>query len=159
MFEALNSSIVWWHWIIVGLVLIISEMATGTFISLGFGIAALVVGAVDVIIPLGFTYQLGLWIVLSLIVVFALFKWFNSQPTVSSTGQSNYGFDTLGSVTQAIHPHKRGKVVFDTPVLGNTEWHATSRDELAKGSRIKIVDVNGQLIEVASADQNTKKEI
>ncbi len=154
MFEALNSSIVWWHWIIVGLVLIISEMATGTFISLGFGIAAVVVGMIDIIMPLGFTYQLGLWIVLSLIVVFVLFKWFNSQSTVSSTGQSNYGFDTLGSVTQAIHPHKRGKVIFDTPVLGNTEWHATSSDELVTGSRIKIVDVNGQLIEVASVDES-----
>jgi len=154
MFEILNDSIVWWHWIIVGLVLIISEMATGTFISLGFGIAAVVVGIVDIIMPLGFTYQLALWIVLSLIVVFALFQWLDSQPTVSSTGQSDYGFDTLGTVTETIHPHKRGKVIFDTPVLGNTEWHATANDELAEGSRIKIVEVNGQLIEVALIDKN-----
>ena len=154
MFEILNDSIVWWHWIIVGLVLIISEMVTGTFISLGFGIAAVVVGIVDIIIPLGFTYQLALWIVLSLIVVFALFQWLDSQPTVSSTGQSDYGFDTLGTVTHTIHPHKRGKVIFDTPVLGNTEWHATANDELTEGSRIKIVEVNGQLIEVALIDKN-----
>jgi len=154
MFEILNDSIVWWHWIILGLVLIISEMATGAFISLGFGIAAVVVGIIDIIIPLGFTYQLGVWIVLSLIIVFALFKWFKSQPTISSTGQSDYGFDTLGTVTQVIHPHKRGKVIFDTPVLGNTEWHATANQELVEGSRIKIVEVNGQLIEVALMDKN-----
>ncbi|SFV62321.1 Putative activity regulator of membrane protease YbbK [hydrothermal vent metagenome] len=153
MFEMLNNSIVWWHWIVVGLILIISEMATGTFISLGFGIAALVVGIVDIIVPLGFVYQLSLWIVLSPIVVFILFKWFDSQPTITSSGQSDYRFDTLGTVTQAIHPHKRGKVAFDAPVLGNTEWHATANDELAEGDRIKIVEVNGQLIQVAPIDK------
>jgi len=153
MIEILNDSIVWWHWIIVGLILIISEMATGTFITLGFGMAAIIVGAIDLIIPLGFTYQLSIWIVLSIVIVFALFKWFRSRPTISSTGQSDYGFDTLGSVTRVIHPHKRGKVTFDTPVLGNTEWCATSKEMLTEGSRIKIIEVNGQLIEVASIDQ------
>jgi len=153
MIEILNDSIVWWHWIIVGLILIISEMATGTFITLGFGMAAVIVGVIDLIIPLGFTYQLSIWIVLSIVIVFALFKWFRSRPTISSTGQSDYGFDTLGSVTRVIHPHKRGKVTFDTPVLGNTEWYATSKEMLIEGSRIKIIEVNGQLIEVASIDQ------
>lgn len=148
MIEFLNSSIVWWHWIILGLVLIISEMATGTFISLGFGIAAIATGVLDLIIPLGFVAQLGIWIVLGTAFVIVLFKWFNREPTVSSTGQSSYGFDIPGSVTQAIHPHHRGKVVFDTPVLGTTEWNATSSHDLEEGRRIKIVEVKGQLIEV-----------
>jgi membrane protein implicated in regulation of membrane protease activity len=153
MIEILNNSIVWWYWIVVGLILIISEMATGTFITLGFGMAAIVVGAIDLMVPLDFIYQLSIWIVLSMVIVFALFKWFRSRPTISSTGQSDYGFDTLGSVTEEIDPHKRGKVTFDTPVLGNTEWYATSKEKLIEGSRIRIVEVNGQLIEVASVDQ------
>jgi len=153
MIEILNNSIVWWYWIVVGLILIISEMATGTFITLGFGMAAIVVGVIDLMVPLDFIYQLSIWIVLSMVIVFALFKWFRSRPTISSTGQSDYGFDTLGSVTEEIDPHKRGKVTFDTPVLGNTEWYATSKEMLIEGSRIRIVEVNGQLIEVASVDQ------
>ena len=149
MVEFLNQYVVWWHWVVLGLVFIITEMATGTFISLGLGVAAIIVGLVDLLAGMGVVYQLLLWIILSVAIIAALFKWFKSQPTVSETGQSSYRFDTLGTVTQEIHPHHRGKVAFDTPVLGNTVWHATSDYDLPEGSRIKIVEVNGQLIEVA----------
>jgi hypothetical protein len=132
--------------------LIVSEMATGTFITLGFGTAAIVVGVVDLIIHLEVIAQLGIWIVLSTAFVVIFFKWFKRTPTVSSTGQSSYGFDIRGSVTQAIRPHRRGKVTFDTPVLGTTEWNASSSHDLEEGRRIKIVEVNGQLIEVEPID-------
>ena len=152
MLEFFNNSIVWWHWIILGLLLIISEMVTGTFITLGFGVAAIVVGLLDLIVPLGFVIQLSLWIVIGSIFVMILFKWFNKAPTVSTIGESSYGFDTLGSVTKAIDPHHRGKVLFDTPVLGTTEWNAISKHDLEEGRRIKIVEVNGQLIEVTPVE-------
>ncbi|MEA3418260.1 MAG: NfeD family protein [Campylobacterota bacterium] len=149
MIEFLNDSVVWWHWIIVGLLLIILEISTGTFITLGLGIAAVLVGLIDLVVPMGFTIQLLVWIILSIILITALFKWFKTQPTVSDSGQSNYRFDTPGTVTQVIRPHQRGKVMFDSPVLGNTDWYATSDHELAEGTRVQIIEVNGQLIEVA----------
>jgi len=149
MIEYLNDAVVWWHWVILGLILIITEMATGTFISLGLGVAAVIVGFIILLVPMGLVYQLALWIILSVFLITALFKWFKAQPTVSDSGQSAYRFDTPGTVTQVIHPHQRGKVSFDSPVLGNTDWHATSEHELPEGARIKIIEVNGQLIEVA----------
>ena len=149
MIEYLNDSIVWWHWIVLGLVLIISEMATGTFISLGLGVAGIIVGLITLLIPMGFTYQLVVWIILSILLITALFKWFKSQPTVSDSGQSDYRFDTPGTVMKTIHPHQRGKVTFDSPVLGNTTWQASSTYELAEGARVKIIEVSGQLIKVA----------
>ncbi len=152
MVEILNSSIVWWHWIIAGLLLIISEMVTGTFITLGFGISAIIVGVVEMVLPLDFLYQLTLWIVLSLVTLSILFRWFRGQQAIATSGQSDYGFDTLGSVIVDIYPQKRGKVLFDTPLLGNLEWYATSKEILLSGSRIEIVEVNGQLVEVKSID-------
>jgi membrane protein implicated in regulation of membrane protease activity len=149
MIEYLNDSVVWWHWIVLGLVLIISEMATGTFIALGLGTASIIVGLIDLIFPMGLTYQLILWIILSIGIIWALFKWFKAQPTISDSGQSDYRFDTPGTVTKTIQPHQRGKVTFDDPVLGNTDWQATSEYELEKNTRIKIIEVNGQLIKVA----------
>jgi membrane protein implicated in regulation of membrane protease activity len=149
MIELLNHTVLWWHWIVIGLVLIIAEMSTGTFITLGLGISAIAVGLIDLIVPMGFTIQLLVWIILSIILVTAFFKWFKTQPTVSNSGQSSYRFDTPGTVIEKIHPHKRGKVTFDAPVLGNTDWHATSSHELSKGDRVKIIEVNGQLIKVA----------
>ena len=108
MIEFLTQYITWWHWIVLGILFIILEMATGTFITLGFGIAAVVVGLLDLAIDMNFLAQLILWILFSVVVITVLFKYFKSQPTVSNTGQSNHGFDTEGTVTETIEAHSRG---------------------------------------------------
>jgi len=41
-----------------------------------------------------------------------------------------------------------GKVKFDKPVLGSTIWQATAKEDIATKSRVKIVQIKGQLIEV-----------
>jgi len=149
MVEFLDHTVAWWFWIIAGLLLIILEISTGTFITLGLGIAALMVGFLDLIFPMGLIYQLILWIIFSVALIALLFKWFKKQETVSNTGQSTYNFHTLGIVTDEIKPHGRGKVSFDTPVLGSTQWSASAEETLEVGTRIRIVEVNGQLITVA----------
>ena len=35
MIAVLNETIVWWHWIVLGFILLILEMNTGTFVMLG----------------------------------------------------------------------------------------------------------------------------
>ncbi len=147
MITLLNETVLWWHWVILGIILLIVEMSSGTFIMLGLGIAAIFVGILDSMIHTSFTTELTIWMILSVLSISAWFKWFK-EPTVSHTGQSNYRLDTLGTVTEEIHPHDRGKVIFDTPVLGNTVWHATAKKSIPKDTRVKIVEVNGQLIEV-----------
>ena len=154
MVEFFTQYITWWHWIVLGILFIILEMATGTFIVLGFGIAAILVGLLDLALDMGFLIQLALWIVLSIVIIAVSFKYFKEQPTVSNTGQSNYGFDTLGTVTKSIAPHTRGSVRFDTPVLGNSSWSATADQDLEIGTRITIKEVQGQLISVIPALQS-----
>ena len=148
MVEFLTQTITWWHWIVLGILFIILEMATGTFIVLGFGIAAILVGLLDLVITMSFLLQLSLWILFTIVIITLFFKYFKSQPTVSSTGQSDHGFDTKGTVTETIEVHSRGKVKFDAPVLGNTVWHASADQTLNIGERVTIKEVNGQLIKV-----------
>ncbi|MEA2047209.1 MAG: NfeD family protein [Campylobacterota bacterium] len=143
----LNETVLWWHWIILGVSLIILEMTMGTFFLLALGTAAILVGLLDAMMILSFNSELLLWIVLSLLFIAIWFKWFKEKPTTDS-GQSNYRLDTLGIVQEDIQPHSRGKVTFDTPVLGNSTWHATSKVNIDKGTRVQIVEINGQLIEV-----------
>ena len=151
MVEFFTQYITWWHWVVLGIFFIILEMATGTFIVLGFGIAAVLVGLLDLVLDMNFLIQLTLWIILSIVIIAVSFKYFKGQPTVSNTGQSNYGFDTLGTVTTAIAPHQRGKVHFDTPVLGNSTWSATADQTLKVNTRVTIKEVQGQLISVIPA--------
>lgn len=147
MIQFLNETILWWHWIVFGIALLIWDMSMGTFFILGLGVAAIIVGVLDRVLDISFTAELSIWIVLSIFAIAAWFKWFRENP-VTDSGQSNYRLDTLGIVMEDIQPHSRGKVTFDTPVLGNTSWHAISKVDIDKGTRVKIVQINGQLIEV-----------
>jgi len=45
----LFSNVLWWHWVVVGLALLAVEMMTGTFILLGLGMAAILVGSIDLL--------------------------------------------------------------------------------------------------------------
>lgn len=148
MIEFLITYITWWHWIALGILFILLEMATGTFITLGFGIAAVLVGLLVLIFGMNFLMQLIAWIILSVSAITLLFKYFKAQPTVSSTGQSDHGFDTVGTVQRTIEPQRRGEVKFDRPVLGNSVWKAVSEQKIEKGQRVTINEVNGQLIKV-----------
>ena len=147
MIEFLNETVLWWHWIVFGIILLIVDMSIGTFFILGLGVAAVMVGIIDVTIGTSFNVELTIWIVLSILAIAAWFKWFR-EPPITDSGQSNYRLDTLGIVIEEIQPHSRGKVTFDTPVLGNTSWHATAKVDISKDTRVEIVQVNGQLIEV-----------
>ena len=147
MFEMLNEIVLWWHWIVFGLVLLLIELMSGTFFVLTFAVAAVLVGIISFLMLISFNSELLLWIVLSFIGVSIWFKWLRDKKNPKS-GQSNYRFDTKGVVIKEILPNKRGEVVFDIPVLGNTTWVATSDEDLGEGSRVKIVEVNGQLIKV-----------
>ena len=147
MIALLNETVLWWHWIVFGIALLILDMTMGTFFILGLGVAAIIVGVIDTFVGTSFTLELTIWMILSILVIAAWFKWFR-EPPLTDSGQSNYRLDTLGIVMEDIQPHSRGKVTFDTPVLGNTSWHATAKVDIDKDTRVQIVQINGQLIEV-----------
>ncbi|MDD5359328.1 MAG: NfeD family protein [Sulfurovaceae bacterium] len=147
MIDFLNEVVLWWHWIILGILLIIIELGIGTFFILGLGIGAILVGILDLLIGLSFTGALGLWILFSIVAIIIWFKYYK-ETTISTSGQSNKSFDTIGTVSKEIKAHGRGEVVFDTPVLGNTSWDATSKHNIEVGSRVTIKEINGQLIVV-----------
>ena len=150
MLELLSTELLWWHWIAFGLFLVTLEIFTGTFMMLGLGVSAMLVGAIDNLFNISLEIEILLWLILSILSLLLWFKYLKN-PKVETSGQSNYSLDTLGVVSKEIPHNGRGEVKFDTPVLGNTTWFATSKKTLTKGSRIEIVEVKGQLIEV----QNT----
>lgn len=141
-------TMLWWHWIVIGIVLMIIELNIGTFFILALSVAAILVGIVDFFMPMSLSGQLLWWIIFSLIGVALWYRYIKTK-TYTKSGQSNYKLDTLGTVTEPIEAFKRGKVAFDSPVLGNTLWHATAKIDIEAGARVCIVQINGQLIEVA----------
>ena len=147
MLEFLTETLLWWHWVIFGISLITIEMFVGTFFMLGLGVSAILVGLFASWYPVGIEIELGIWILLSIIFIIIWFKYLKDK-SVENSGQSNYSLKTKGTIEEPIEAHGRGKVRFDKPVLGNTIWHATANSDISLTSRVKIVEVQGQLIEV-----------
>ena len=149
MLEFLTNYLLWWHWIAFGIFLITFEIFTGTFILLGLGLSAMIVGVSDNFFETNLKMELSLWMILS---IFSLIVWFKylKDSSVEKSGQSNYSLETLGSVQESIQINGRGTVRFDRPVLGTTLWIATAKEELNVNTRVQIIEVKGQLIEVAS---------
>ncbi|MBU1667853.1 NfeD family protein [bacterium] len=152
MLEFLTNNLLWWHWIIFGIFLITFEMFIGTFFMLGLGLAAMIVGVIDKLFGISLEMELSLWMLFSLVSIFLWFKYLKDS-TVETSGQSNYALEMQGVVQEAILANGRGSVKFDTPVLGNTLWHATSKHDIPVSSRVKIVAIKGQLIEVEKLDR------
>lgn len=148
MMDWLNTHVLWWHWIVLGLIFTGLETVTMTFLMLGIGVAAVLTGIMTYLFVLDFDTELLVWALLSILFVVGWWR-FIRQRTVTQSGQPNYRLDTLGTVTESICPPGRGKVLFDIPVLGNRAWPAYADEAIETGEKVAIVDVSGQLIKVS----------
>ena len=147
MVEFLSTNLIWWHWIVLGLILVVSEIFAPLFIVIWFGLSAIIIGLLDLVFNTSFMTELFLWTILSVVFLTLWFMFFKDK-TISKSGQSDFTLGTQGIVIQNIEANQKGKVRFDTPVLGSSEWFAVSDEEIEVGASIHIVDVKGQLLKV-----------
>ena len=147
MIETLLTQTLWWHWIVFGLVLIVAEIVMPLFVIIWFGLSALIVGIADLAFETSFMSELSLWMILSPLLLFIWFRFLKDKSSTPS-GQSDFKLDAKAIVIETIPHGERGKVRFEAPVLGSSEWHATSDANLEKGTVVRIEDINGQLIKV-----------
>lgn len=143
--------IAWWHWVVLGLVLVLLELAIPAFFVVWFGLGALVVGLVVAVSPgLPFPGQIVLWIVASIAFVVLWFKVFKVQVHRTHVGLSEGQFaGEVGLATRPIMPFQKGQVRFQKPILGSDVWEAIASEEIAVGERIKVLDVEGNILRVA----------
>lgn len=140
--------LVWWHWFVLGMVLIGVEMLTPTFFLLWFGLGALLVGAVVAVFPLGFAAQVLGWAVASVLMTGVWLKFFRN-PDRTRAGQAKEGvLGVTGLVTRAIPEMGQGEMLFQRPVLGSDRWPAVADLPIAAGEKARIVDVLGQTLKV-----------
>ena len=140
----------WWIWIVGGFALILTELAIPSFFIIWFGLGALLVGTLLLILPeLSLTAQLALWTVTSLAMValwFRVFKQSFRKTRIGSAEGETIG--EIGLLVSAIAPFQRGKVRFQRPVLGSEEWACLADVEIAAGERVKVLAVEGSFLKV-----------
>lgn len=153
MFEWLNANIAYWHWLIFGLCLIISELMLVSFVALWFGVSAIIVGLILWVMPFSFTLQLILWGILSIIIVFAWFKWVSPHlKNKSFSGMSRERMiGQTGTVIEYNSFHEgRGTMRFPAPILGNDEWQFICTDTIGLGDRVIVREFSGNTLIVSA---------
>lgn len=141
----------WWAWIVGGIGLILAELVIPSFFVVWFGLGALLVGLLALLIPgLSLTAQLAIWTAASLAMVMLWFKVF--KPGFHKTRIGTAAGEAVGEIgllVSAVAPFERGKVRFQRPVLGSEEWVCMADTPIATGERVKVVAVEGSFLTVS----------
>ena len=139
-------TMLWWHWLVLGLVLAVAELATpGGFYLLFFGVGAALVGGLS-----AFDLAGPLWMQLLLFTVFSVVSLvlFRSRLLRAlQTDPQRPSIDTLvgeiGSAVDAISPGEVGRVE-----LRGTVWSArnSAGAAMTPGARCRVVSVDGLML-------------
>ena len=140
------DDIIFWHWWILGIALIVLEaFAPGAFF-LWMGISAGVVGTILAIVPdLGWEYQVMLFAIFSVVSI-ALWKRYQTKnpaesdhPTLNRRGEQYVGrnFTLAEPIVNGM-----GKIKVDDSI-----WKI-SGDDCDAGTKIKVIGIDGTIFRV-----------
>ena len=143
----------WWHWVVLGIVLVLAELAVPAFFVIWFGFGAMLVGLVLLLAPgLTLSAQIGVWVLASVamtVLWFRVFKRSQHKTLIGTAAGEVIG--EIGLLVSAVAPFERGKVRFQRPVLGAEEWACVAESAIAAGQRVRVVSVEGSYVKVAKA--------
>lgn len=141
--------VLYWHWWVLGLLLLVAEMLLPTgFFLIWIGAAAILVGAVSWLVPaLSWEVEMVMFGVLS---VASFFTWKrlrpvnldSDQPTLNRRGHSYVGrtFTLTAPIVNGV-----GKLHVD-----DSQWRVSGADAEA-GAQVRVVAVDGATLKVERA--------
>ncbi|MGB1428716.1 MAG: NfeD family protein [Cycloclasticus sp.] len=150
----MGIGLAYWHWLVLGMVLIGFEIFLPSFTVLWFGLGALVVAMSLLISPeLAMSWLLFIWAVSSVIFGAAWFKYLRPKMTdrtkAGITQEAIAG--EMGLVIKAPGEKSRGHVRFTTPILGDDEWEFICDEKVNVGDKVKIKEASGNTLVVSKA--------
>ena len=140
----------WWHWVVLGIALMLLELAVPAFFLVWFGLGALIVGVALLAVPaLSFAWQVLAWIGCSLAFIWLWFKVFKPGLYKTRAGMSKGAvLGEIGLVIRDIRPFEKGQIRFQKPVLGDEVWESIADEEIKTGERVKVIEVEGNILKV-----------
>lgn len=143
----------WWHWIVLGIVVMLLELAVPAFFLIWFGLGAVVVGLVLVAFPaISLAYQIIAWTLCSVLFIWLWFKVFKPNIFKTKAGMAKGSLiGEVGLVTQGIRPYEKGQIRLQKPILGEDVWASVADEEIKVGERVRVLDVEGNTLKVCKA--------
>ena len=131
----------WWHWIVLGLVLVATEMATGGFYVIFFGAAALLIGALVLLETAGPAWLQ--WLLFSVLSVTSLLAFRNRFRALMRVGTPAADVDSLiGELAIPLEEIPPGQV--GRAELRGTIWSARNAAPIpvSRGQRCTVTAVD-----------------
>ena len=147
-------TIEWWHWVAGGLILSLLELVIPSFTILWFGLGGILVGLILVFLPnISLSVQLVLWLLFSCSFVWVWFKYVKPKGDRTRSGLSKEAVvGQIGMAIEAGGPYQNGKVRFQVSLLGDDTWTYVSDQGIERGDRVRVIDVEGQMLRVEKVD-------
>lgn len=140
-------------WFLIGIMFYLVELALPGFIVFFFGIGAWCTALVVFLADIPTSGQLGVFLVTSLITLFALRKYIQTVFTGSAQQDEAlvkaHPVGDTGMVTEDIVPPAQGRVK-----SGGTFWKAVADEPISKGTTVKILSQDNLEVKVRSLSKN-----
>ena len=148
----------YWHWLIFGMLLILSELFIPNFTIVWFGLAAIAVSGLMLLIPaVSFTWQLFTWAIASCVMTFLWFKFI--KPQMVDRTKAGIAREALigqsGLVIKTPVDGRNGIMRFNVPLLGSDEWSFFCDAPVKTGERVVVSDISGNTL-IVLKDVGTK---
>ena len=145
----MEFKLLYWHWLVWGMLLIIAEIFIPSFTIFWFGLGGIIVAGLLYLVPdLLLSWQLFFWAIASCGFTFLWFKLF--KPLMKDRTKAGISREAIlgesGQVIKVPEKGKRGIVRFTTPLLGDDEWPFISEDKIAPGDRVFVKDISGNTL-------------
>lgn len=153
-----DLQMLYWYWLVFGMVLILLELVVPSFTIFWFGLGALVIGGLLLAAPgISLTWQILLWVIAS--TAFAVF-WFRVlKPRMIDRTKAGIAREAVvgetAMVTRVPQSEHRGELRFAVPILGSDSWPFICNEKVALGDRVVVHDVSGNTMMVKKIQQGT----
>ena len=135
------------RWLILGVVLLVAEVLTGTTYILWVATAALIVGVLTFILPIAWPLQFSLFFVLAIGLLIAGHKFFRPNMMGEEDSDLNDRAKSMvGMRVKAINDFETGQ---GRVQVGDTQWRAAMDIGTAKsGQELRVKSVKGTTLMV-----------
>ncbi len=150
--EWLDANIAYWHWMVLGLLLVATELFVPIFVMIWFGASAIAVGLILLVVDLSLVVQMLFWLSLSVLDLVVWFKFIHPKmknKTLSGMSREQV-IGQEGMVIRLGPEIEQGTIRFSIPVLGSDEWQFICREHVAVGDRLVVEDISGNTLIVRS---------
>ena len=147
----MDLTLLYWHWLVFGMALMMIEIALPSFTALWFGLGAVLVGLLLWLFPsMSVSWQVFIWAISSACAAFFWFRYFKPRAvnkTMAGLSREAIIGET-GHVIAIPREHQRGKLRFSIPGLGSEEWDFICHQEVQPGDRVVVVELSGNTLVV-----------